>query len=234
MYYSKCNTTLELMKVLITGTNSGLGKWLSRQFPYCDKFTRGSLIYNDDEYDLIIHCAASVSHSTWKNFELDLFEDNVLLTRDLALIPHNKFVYISSIDVDKNTPYSISKKMSELVVKELCSNYLILRPSGLIGDGMRENTFKKIVNGKNILLTKDSTVNYVLYEDVLRAIEWDTGGTKTLSSNESITIKEVVDIFNNNISYGKIHYEVDCEKSDVDTKKTSKDNVIIYRDKYVK
>ena len=32
------------MKVLITGTNSGLGKWLSTQFPECDKFTRDTKI----------------------------------------------------------------------------------------------------------------------------------------------------------------------------------------------
>ena len=58
------------MKVLVTGTNSGLGKWLSEQFTDCDKFTRDCDIgdfpekepapdpswgYSYKTYDLIIH-----------------------------------------------------------------------------------------------------------------------------------------------------------------------------------
>ena len=33
-----------MMRILVTGTNSGLGKWLSTQFVDCDKFTRESKI----------------------------------------------------------------------------------------------------------------------------------------------------------------------------------------------
>ena len=234
------------MKVLITGTKSGLGKWLSKQFKNCDEFIRGSNIsdfikkemapdgsgYTIPKYDLIIHCAGCVQHSNWDNVGLDLFEDNVFLTRDLTKIPHTKFVFISSIDEAKDTPYGVTKRLSEIIVKQLCDNYLILRPSALLGKEMKKNTFQKIVNGEDIALTKNTVMNYILYEDILDAIKANHNGTKVLRSNDNITIGEVVDIFEKKLRFGEIHYEVEYVKSDIDTNKTSKENIRIYKEKY--
>ncbi len=236
------------MKVLITGTNSGLGSWLSKQFKNCDTFTRGSNIsnyikkemapdgsgYSVSQYDYIIHCAGSVQHSNWSNVGLDLFKDNVFLTRDLITIPHKKFIFISSIDEAKNTPYGVTKRLSEIIVEELCDDYLILRPSALLGKEMKKNTFQKIVAGENIALTKNTLMNYILYEDILDSINSNQKGTKVLRSNDDITIKEVVDIFEHKLEFGEIHYEVEHIESDINTNKTSKDNIEIYKEKYVK
>ncbi len=197
------------MKVLITGTNSGLGKWLSNQFPNCDKLTRESDIsdfpkktwapdysgYAYKPYDLIIHCACVISHCDWNNVSIDLFRDNVFLTRDLIKIPHKKFILISSIDEAKDSPYGVSKRLSEIIVKSLCNNYLILRPSALLGKEMKKNTFQKIINGEDIALTPSTVMNYVLYEDVLSAIESEYEGVKVLRSDGNVTIKKIVDFF---------------------------------------
>ena len=223
------------MKVLITGTNSGLGKWLATQYLNCDKLVRDTNMLDlQNEYDIIIHSAANVNHATWGDVTSDLFEDNVFLTRDLANIPHKKFVFISSIDQSKNSPYGISKKLSEIVVKKLCDNYLIIRPSALLGKEMRKNTFQKIISGSDIVLTPNSIMNYILYEDVLRVIEDDVIGTKNLVSNESITMQEVANIFESDINFGKTHFEITFAKSGINTNKTSKDNIEIYKEKYVK
>ena len=223
------------MKVLISGTNSGLGKWLSKQFTGCDKYTRETNWFDlKDEYDLIIHCAAAVTHDGWDKVEFDLFKDNIFLTRDLVNIPHTKFIYISSIDEAKDSPYGVTKRISEIIVKDLCKNYLILRPSSLIGEGMKKNTFQKIVSGKDIALTPDTIMNFVLYEDVFDVIKSDIGGTKVLRAKTNVTIREVVEIFEKKLEYGNIHYEVEDIESDIDIKKTSKDNIILYKEKYVK
>ena len=236
------------MKVLVTGTSSGLGKWLKKQFSDCDEFKRGDNLFDFPEkdfspcggaysykpYDLIIHCAAVVSHCDWSNVEANLFEDNVFLTRELTKIPHKKFVFISSIDEAKDSPYGVTKRISELIVRNLCDDYLILRPSALLGKEMKKNTFQKIVSGEDVALTPNTIMNYISYEDVLNAIKSEISGTKVLRSNADISIKEVVDIFDKDLKYGDIHYEVEYVKSDIDTKKTSKDNIILYKDKYVK
>lgn len=240
------------MRVLVTGANSGLGKWISTQFPDCDKFLRGSniadfpkkTILSDgkhtypaytmefEEYDLIIHCAATISHCGWDDVESDLFDDNVFLTRELTKIPHKKFVLISTIDEAKDSPYGATKRISEIVVKELCENYLILRTSALIGKEMKKNTFQKIVAGEDIALTPDTVMNYILYEDVLNAIRDNHDGTKVLRSNENISMREIVDIFGHSLSFGSIHYEVEYVETDIDTKKNSKQNIERYKDLY--
>ena len=239
------------MRVLVTGANSGLGKWISTQFVGCEVFIRGSKItdfpkktilsdgghtypaYTMDfkEYDLIIHCAATISHCTWGDVESDLFDDNVFLTRELTKIPHKKFVLISTIDEAKDSPYGVTKRISEIVVKELCENYLILRTSALLGKEMKKNTFQKIA-GENIALTPDTVMNYILYEDVLNAIKNNYTGTKVLRSNDDISMKEVVDVFGHDLTFGSIHYEIEYIESDIDTKKTSKENIQRYKDLY--
>ena len=55
---------------------------------------------------------------------------------------------------------------------------------------------------------------------------------QSLRSNDNITIGEVVDIFEKKLEFGEIHYEVEYVKSDIDTNKTSKENIKIYKEKY--
>ena len=121
-----------------------------------------------------------------------------------------------------------------MIVRNLCDDYLILRPSALLGKEMKKNTFQKIVGGEDVALTPNTIMNYISYEDVLNAIKSEISGTKVLRSNADISIKEVVDIFDKDLKYGDIHYEVEYVKSDIDTEKTSKDNIILYKEKYVK
>ena len=158
---------------------------------------------------------------------------NVFLTRDLISIPHKKFVYISSIDEAKDSPYGVTKRLSEIIVKELCDEYLILRPSGLLGKEMKKNTFQKIISGDDVAVTKNTIMNYILYEDILDAVNANQNGTKVLRSNGDITIEEVVNIFGKKIDFGDIHYEVEYVKTDINTNKTSEDNIKIYKEKYV-
>ena len=103
-------------KILITGTGRGLGKFLTNQFSKVDTLTRDNNPYEFKHtmYDLIIHCAASVTHLTWKdNIPYSFYNDNIFLTKDLVKIPHKRFVHISSIDQQKTSPYGITKRISE-------------------------------------------------------------------------------------------------------------------------
>lgn len=240
------------MRILLTGSSSGLGRWIYECLPKCDIYRRGDSvldfpkkhIVSDEkhtypaytmefkEYDLIIHCAATISHCDWTDVQDDLFHDNVFLTRELTKIPHKKFVLISTIDEAKDSPYGVTKRISEIVVKELCDNYLIIRPSALLGKYMKKNTFQKIMHCEDIALTQDTVMNYILYEDVLDVALSDHDGVKVLRSNADIKLKEVANIFESDIKYGNIHYEVEYLDSDIDTKKTSEDNIRLYKDQY--
>jgi nucleoside-diphosphate-sugar epimerase len=234
-------------KVLVTGTNRGLGKFISNSFSKevgVFKFTRKDNLEDyikmlfgtlNQSYDLIIHCAASVSHYKWDDdIPYSFYNDNIFLTKKLLSIPHKKFIYISSIDQQKTSPYGISKKISEALVKEHSKNHLIIRPTGLLGKEMKKNTFQKIIHGESIVLTPNSIMNYVLYDDVLEMALSDKQGVVTLCADGGITMKEVAELVSKNIEYGSIYFDIESHKFKPTLKYSSKENIIRYLEKYEK
>ena len=57
---------LSKSRCLISGTSSGVGRFLSKQLPFAKRYDRSSnkLDYKDKSFDVIIHCAYD------KNFSL--------------------------------------------------------------------------------------------------------------------------------------------------------------------
>ena len=217
------------MKVLISGVNSGLGKFLSEAFQGCDKVTRevGPENFLNQKYDLVIHCAASVAHYSWDDqIPYQFLHDNIFLTNKMLDLECEKFVYISSIDQKKDTPYGIAKRLSELLVKQKKQNHLILRPVALLGKYMRKNSFQKILKSLPVGLAADSVMNYVLYEDVLDIINEDNSGTLTLRCKEDITLKEVAVLANSDTDFGNFKFVIESGDSNFSLNKTSKDSII--------
>jgi len=224
------------MKTLITGARSGLGKYLSENI-FSDYHYYGDIDtlnrednYDDfykTEYDLIINCANNGNHYTWGDVEYNFYRDNIFFTRDVARIPHKKFIHISTYDIEEDTPYSAAKRISETIVSTISQNYLIIRPSSLLGKSMKENTFTKILDGKPVYLTEDSLMNYITHEDVLNVIEaeYPYDGIVYLCSNENITLGEVADLVGKKIEFGDYWHKHPSIFTDYNTDRTSKDNV---------
>lgn len=244
-------------KILITGTGRGLGKFLYSKYNklgvQVESFTRSNTVQEfidklygtiNQSYDMIIHCAANVSHATWEDdLAYSYFNDNIFLTKDIVSIPHKRFVHISSIaaapgshtvDEHKTSPYGVSKRISETIIKELATDYQIIRPTGLLGKEMKKNTFQKILHGEPIALTSDSIMNYVLYDDILNIINSDKRGTITVSSNGSVTMQQVADIVGHNIKFGDIYFNINADSFKSISKNSSADNIIKYIEKYEK
>ena len=242
-------------KILITGTKRGLGKFLYKEFSkssiIVEQFTRSSTIDEcknklvgtlNQSYDMIIHCAADVSHLTWKDeIPYSYFYDNILLTKDILSIPHKRFVYISSVAAvegthmvsnHKTSPYGVSKKISESIVKQFANDYQIIRPTGLLGKEMKKNTFQKILNNESIALTPDSIMNYVLYDDILDTINSNIRGVITVSATDSITMKEVADVVGNKIEFGNIHFDIKVSALETILNRSSEDSIKEYIKKY--
>ena len=221
--------------ILLTGASSGLGKFLSKNLSNIELFTRKNnaqdILDSGKEYETIIHCAASISHASWEDVTYKYFDDNTILTRQLVTIPHKKFIHISSIDIKRDSIYGIAKRISERIVDSYSENTLIIRPSGLIGNEMKMNTFKKIQAGQPIALTASSTMNYVNYSTILDLILSDYFGLVTVTASKNISMREIAELFNKDIQYGDIHYEMDISDKDLESRsgfdlsQTSKDNI---------
>jgi dTDP-4-dehydrorhamnose reductase len=228
--------------ILLTGASSGLGKFLSKNLSDIELFTRKNnvqdILDSGKEYETIIHCAASISHASWEDVTYKYFDDNTILTRQLVTIPHKKFIHISSIDIKRDSIYGIAKRISERIVDSYSENTLIIRPSGLIGNEMKMNTFKKIQEGQPIALTASSTMNYVNYSTILELILSDYFGLVTVTASKNISMREIAELFIKDIQYGDIHYEMDISDKDLESRsgfdlsQTSKDNIQKYISNY--
>lgn len=234
-------------KFLITGTSSGLGKYLHDNLGGIS-LNRKNIQKNGAE--IIIHCAFNSEQSP-KDID-QYFRDNVLLTEELIKIPHKKFIFISSVDVypknsnrhredeiidEKNTEglYVKTKLLSEDVVKKNCPNFLILRCSSLLGKNSRRNSLIKIIKEKKptLTLSGNSIFNYILHKDVLSfikiALEKDLQGIYNMASSKNITLKEVSTLFKKKVTFGNFIYNVgyiDNEKATLASsyfKKTSEE-----------
>ena len=235
------------MKILISGTNSGLGLYLHKLFK-AESFNRGMSIdrlIEHEEYDVIIHCASRSNRDLKKNSLASFIEDNLILTSDLLRVKHNYFIYVSSVGIypieglkcfeDQQLPlsklkseYSILKVMSESLVQKNSSKSLIIRPSGLLGPAMRPNSLIKILNDLpvHLSLSRDSTFNYILHEDVgvflNRCIEIRPEGVYNLASKDNLTLNEVVQKYKiKNVTFGDYKYIT----GDIDISKVSKEGL---------
>ncbi|QQG40408.1 MAG: NAD-dependent epimerase/dehydratase family protein [Candidatus Levyibacteriota bacterium] len=219
---------------LITGTSSGLGKYLYANL--------GGISLNREKIqkngaEIIIHCAFN-SENNPKDSD-QYYNDNVLLTKRLTKIPHTKFIFVSSVDVyPKNSNrhteseiidmhnveslYAKTKLLSEDLVKKNCPNFLILRCSALLGKDSRRNSLIKIIEEKKptLTLSGDSISNYILHEDVLSFIkaasEKDLQGIYNLASSKNITLKQVTDLVKKKVTFGDYVYNV----GNIDNSKT--------------
>ena len=121
-------------KILITGTKSGLGKYIYENTPNSISLTRDSRedILND-EYDLIIHCAFHSDRGDNIDDYYDYVDSNILLTDELVNLEHKRFVYISSLAVydEGYSSYKHTKLCAEAIVNKKANNPLILRVPAL-------------------------------------------------------------------------------------------------------
>jgi nucleoside-diphosphate-sugar epimerase len=225
-------------KVLITGSQSGLGQFLSEKIKDCVMLTRlNKEEVLKDSVDVIIHCAFDSSRKIVDHYKY--VDDNILLTKDLTKIPHKKFVYISSLEVyqQKDSFYKFSKILAESIVTEKGCNPLILRCSSLLGTTMRSNTFNKLCSFRNskvygpyLSLRENSEFNFIRHQDVfdsiISLINSDAEGIIDCCSQTTITLKEVANQIGALPYYGPHIYKVPRRKGCID--KTSKEAIEAY------
>jgi len=221
-------------KILVTGTRSGIGKYLNEQVGGAE-FTRQSDNLKElrkQFFDVIIHCACNHTPPRFVTGE-DLsqyYYDNVTLTEEILQIPHRYFIFFSTVDIypgdgqlhseaeivradSIRSIYSVMKFISESVVQSKAKNSLILRPTFLLGPYMRRNNLSKLFKDQCPVLSLDgsSLCNAIRYPDVLGfvnlAIARKETGIFNLASTGSISLANIAKITGKKVVFGSHHYE---------------------------
>lgn len=221
--------------MIITGAGSGLGKYLHREFGGLGK-TRSKNVGRKgrlENKECIIHCAFNRAENN--NTLAEYVSDNILFTNSLVELANkskHKLIYISSVDVYPLDPswalwteqdyvslekhknvYALTKLMAESLA-EKTEDCLILRCSALLGPYMKPNSLLKMIKDPNcnLSLSKDSILDYILYSDVARFLEYairnDLTGTWNVCTSAPITLGYAAELVGANPSYGYYMYDV--------------------------
>ncbi|HUP58045.1 MAG TPA: NAD(P)-dependent oxidoreductase [Bdellovibrionota bacterium] len=213
-------------ETLITGTASGLGKYLLSHEPGGVGLTRadaGSLLESLAARGVgtIIHCAFDRAPRA--------SDENVALTERLLSLPHDRFVFLSSCDVysrwpaDESSPIDIDRVRTPTArAKALCEERvlrrarrpLILRATSLLGPFSKPSNLSRLLQDEKpqLTLTADSSWNIVLHEDVRqfleKALRSGLTGTFNLAVSSLIRVDELASKLGKSPQYGEFKYEV--------------------------
>lgn len=199
-----------MKRFLITGINSGLGKYLFNNLPDSFGLDRNNFnLVRYKDYDTIIHCAFN-KENIITNYEKYL-EDNIFLTQRLKSLNYKKFVYISTVDVYQENPtmYAHFKRFAETL---LDNNDLILRCSMMLGDTMKPNHTHKLKNNdESIGLSGESVFNYILMKDLAEFFISEDykqhNGVVDFVSNDLVKLEDVKKYFNSTTKLGEHVYQ---------------------------
>ena len=137
------------------------------------------------------------------------------MVENLNNIKFNKYIYISTIytyknltkenktfeninkDTDNISPYGLNKRIAELYVKKLSSNYLIFRLPFVVGPGLKRNSVYDLTHYKKTFYTFNSQINWIhtdtIAKNVITILKKKVNKqTFNLVSKDSITIDKVI------------------------------------------
>ncbi len=165
-----------MKNIYISGTSSGLGKFLLKKIKNSKKFHRNKK-NNINKDSILIHSAffKKKINENKKDFELN-YQQTLDLYNKIEKHCFKTIVFISTIDIyqkniSKNSYIVLKKKLETKIKKK--KNFYIFRCGFLIGKSMKKNSIYKLIRAKsksNISLSEKSSVYLTSYEDVLNGV----------------------------------------------------------------
>jgi len=208
--------------VFILGGGGFIGSAIAR---YCTKHSLQYTVikrgdggrYYNVPCDLLINANGSSSKLLAERDPLTDFSANVTSVRNsLEKYKFQKYIYISTGDVypdtsspqttqehqplppERQSKYGFHKTLAEAYVRHTAEQWLILRPGGFVGPGLKKNAIYDIVNGEHFWLDPASRLQYINVDDFARILfdlvsleRWNEIYNVTASG--TIGMQEVID-----------------------------------------
>lgn len=201
--------------ILISGTSSGLGKFLSKKLGGYKLIRKKNFsFYEKKKWDLIIHCGFYTGNDLKKSFE------NIKLSYLISKLESKKTIFISSMlihDKKNNSLYKKSKQICELFYCH--KKDYVIRLGSLIGNEMRKNTIHKILftRSPKIGLTHNSKYSFIHYNEVLQLIilliKQDKKKHVNFYRHRLFSIDQIANKFNKKVKYGNFFFKCTTLKS---------------------
>ena len=111
----------------------------------------------------------------------------------------NKTKESSIIDINFLDNYGFLKAICEQIVKRKSKNFLIIRPSGFVGHGLKKNVIFDFLNKKNLYDNKNSTFNFIdtkhFAEIVFKLSQRKNNEIYNVAAKENIKVSEINNLF---------------------------------------
>ena len=227
--------------ILITGTKSGLGAYLAQNLkPFCwtrDTSDQDIQKWKSKGVDVIVHCAFPPARQFDSDHAKQCSQEAIQLTQNILEVPHQQFIFISSVDVypdndqwhDENevlsekkcrSAYGITKLKCEQSIQAKSPKSCILRASAMLGPGMRPNTLIRMLQNEapEVSLSAESVISYVQYEDMLSviklAIDQGLNGVYNTTSSGGLLLGDIAQLLGKRVRFGPYTYRTLRIKSD--------------------
>src|SRR3989344_2560445 len=172
------------MKIGILGGNGLVGSDLTKYFSSQHQVTpiaRESYSRNKKEkFDIFVNANGN-SKRFWalKNIFPDFEASTISVYKSIFDFQFKKYIYISSVDVypnpsspnttketskiniSKQNSYGFHKYLSEQIVKKHLSDWIILRPSSILGINLKKGPLLDALNNNLLYITPDSKLQYI-------------------------------------------------------------------------
>jgi nucleoside-diphosphate-sugar epimerase len=210
------------MKILLTGSNGVIGKFLSKKLKDHDLYIpkRSSvdftirehvdtLFNSHSKFDLVIHCAVKGGNRLYRD-SWDVLDDNIKMYYNILEHKNNydKFITFGSGAEDHldYTPYGLSKKTIAKSILDQ-SNFYNIKIFGLFGEGELESRFIKsaltnYINKNPIKIHRNKFMDFFYMEDLWTVVKYYIDNKfppKILDcsySKEKITLYEIAKLVN--------------------------------------
>ena len=209
------------MNIYVSGSSSGLGKFLLENIPNSKKFYRNKK-NNINKNSLLIHSAFFKKKNNESKINFKINEKQTLnLFKKIKKCNFEVIILISTIDVyqknDSKTSYVLLKKKLEMEIKKQ-KRYYIFRCGLLVGKQMKKNSIYKLIKARSktkISLSSKSSIYLTAYEDILKGVKKIINQKKIKNGIYDLVSKEKLyfkNFENKNIHFGK--YNLSYSKID--------------------
>lgn len=209
-----------MSKMLITGANGFIGQALQKRLvadghevvavprELLYNFYKLRTFINSHKPDSIFHLGAYGNHYNQKDYRRVLI-DNICATINLleSIKFNTKIAFFnfssSSVTLDKQTFYSVSKQSTELIAQQYKNTYQMtivnVRPYSVFGPGEADHRFipqiiQHLFSGETMQVDLDAKHDWIFIDDFIDAL---LKGQTNIGTGESYSNKEIVALLEN-------------------------------------
>ncbi len=222
---------------------SDLVRYLSQYFSVASVTKENYFQFVGESFDILINANGNTKRFWANSNPLDDFiASTVSIYKSIFDFKYSTYIYISSSDVYKDhsnslhtfesqfmdsnglPPYGLHKYLSEKIIENNCSNYIILRSSLILGSNLKKGPIYDILHKKPLYISNSSKLQMITTKEIANVVklllnEKITKDVFNMGGKGIVDFKKIQAYFSMPITFSK---EAETQAYEMDISKLSK------------